>query len=383
MSARGLRILVVGLVAGALAAMTPTPAPAQPGLGEPVGQCTPPSNTPITVESWAQRRMSAARVWPLTRGDVLVGVVDTGVSAAAPSLAGAVLPGTNLAGGPGDGDCFGRGTFIASLIAARPSGPFAGVAPAARIFPVRVSDNPPRIVDHAGLSVAIGDGIRAAADAGAKVVAVGLVSTIGVPELEAAIAYAAEHDVLVIAPAAVPRNGQLAFPARLPGVVAVAPLGEDGVVGNATLGADPNLAAPAHDLVGVAPSGGGHRSGSANELAVGYVAGAAALVRAYHPALSAREVADRLYAGADQPSTTVPDKRIGHGVVEPFTAVTLVPDADPPGTPPAEDLAVPQLTTSDHAPANRALWLAGIVTAVALLVAGPAAAAGSRRRRAE
>jgi hypothetical protein len=367
--------------------MTPTPASAQPGLGEPVGQCTPPSNTPITIESWAQRQMSAARVWPLTRGDILVGVVDTGVSAAAPALAGAVLPGTDLAGGRGDEDCFGRGTFIASLIAARPSGttgvPFAGVAPAARIFPVRVSDNPPRIVDHAGLSVAIGDGIRAAVDAGAKVVTVGLVSTIGVPELEAAIAYAAEHDVLVIAPAAVPRNGQLAFPARLPGVMAVAPLGEDGVVDNAILGADPDLAAPAHDLVGVAPSGSGHRLGSANELAVGYVAGAAALVRAYHPALSAREVADRLHAGADQPSTTVPDKRIGHGVVEPFTAVTLVPDADPPGTPPAEDLAVPQLTAPDHAPANRALWLAGIVTAVALLVAGPSAAAASRHRRAE
>jgi membrane-anchored mycosin MYCP len=38
---------------------------------------------------------------------------------------------------------------------------------------------------------------------------------------------------------------------------------------------------------------------SGNELAVAYVAGAAALVRAYYPALSADEVTDRLLNGAD------------------------------------------------------------------------------------
>jgi membrane-anchored mycosin MYCP len=383
----GPRARLIGLAAGMVLAVPPTPVWAQPGLGEPVGQCTPPSETPISEESWAQRRLDPTRVWPLTRGDVLVGVVDTGVSAAAPALAGAVRSGTNLVGGRGDDDCFGRGTFIAALIAARPSGsdsvPFAGIAPDAQIFPVRVSDNPPRIIDHAGLSAAIGDGIRACVDAGAKVVAVGLVSTIGIPQLDAAVAYAAERDVLVVAPAAVPRSGQLAFPARIPGVLAVAPIGADGTVPNVILGADPKLAAPAQDLVGVSPRGGGQRVGSGNELAVGYVAGAAALVRAYHPGLSARQVAERLYAGADQPSTAVPDKDVGYGVVEPFAAVTLVPDADLPRDPPADDLTVPQLSAPDHEPSNRALWLAGIVTAVALLVAGPAAAAASRRRRAE
>lgn len=378
---------LTALLATVLVAVTPMPAEARTGdLGEPVGQCTPPSRTPIDNESWAQRRMGAERVWPLSRGDVLVGVVDTGVSAEAPTLAGAVRSGTDLAGGRGDGDCFGRGTFIASLIAGRPSDsehvPFTGLAPAAEIFPVRVSDNPPRILDHAGLSVAIAEGIRSAVDAGAEVVAVGLVSTIGVPELAEAVEYATAHDVLVIAPAAVPRKGQLAFPARHPDVVAVAPIGEDGPLQSAVLGTDPDLASPAHDLIGVAPEGDGHRTSSANQLAVAYVAGAAALVRDYHPALSARQVAERLYAGADQPSTAVPNERIGHGVVEPLAAVTLVPDSELPRTPPAEDLTMPQVVSPDPTPSNRALWLAGIATAVALLIAGPAAAAAARRRRA-
>ncbi|GAB1515285.1 S8 family serine peptidase [Actinophytocola sp. KF-1] len=379
-----MRAVLIGAVLGVTAAFTPVlPAAAQP---PPAGQCTPPSTTPITHESWAQQRMDADRAWPLTRGDVVVGVVDTGVSAAAPALKGAVLRGTNLAGGPGNDDCFGRGTFIASLIAARPSDnpdvPFTGIAPAARIFPVRVHDEPPKIQDHAWLARAIGDGIVAAVDGGARVVAVGLVATLDMPELRAAAAYAAQRDVLVVASASVPKRGQLAFPARIPGVLAVAPVGPDGPVSSPIYGADPTLAAPAQNLIGVAPRGAGHREASGAELSVAYVAGTAALVRAYYPALSAREVADRLTGTADHPSTALPNKLIGYGVVDPFAAVTIVPDADAAPTPAAEDLTVPKPPAPDDAPAGRALWLAGGVTAAALLLAGPTVAAAARRRRA-
>lgn len=204
-----MKTVLIGAVLGIVAAFTPV-LPASAVAQPPVGQCTPPSETPITEESWAQQRMGADRAWPLTKGDVIVGVVDTGMSAVAPALAGAVLPGTDLTGGAGDGDCFGRGTFIASLVAARPSAnpdvPFTGVAPAARIFPVRVSDDPPKILDHAGLAISIGDGIRAAVDGGARVVAVGLVATLDMPQLRAAVAYAAERDVVVIASASVPKR---------------------------------------------------------------------------------------------------------------------------------------------------------------------------------
>jgi hypothetical protein len=374
-------MLMIGAVLAATAVTTPVAA-AQP----PVGQCTPPSETAMTEESWAQQRMGAGRAWPLTTGDVIVGVVDTGVSAQSPALAGAVLPGTDLREGPGDDDCFGRGTFIASLIAARqnadPDVPFSGVAPGAQIFPVRVSDDPPKILDHAGLARDIGAGIVAAVDGGSKVVAVGLVATLDMPELRAAVAYAAERDVLVVAPASVPKKGQLALPARIPGVLAVAPVGPDGPIRSPIYGADPIIAAPAQDLIGVAPRGAGHRVASGNELAVGYVAGAAALVRAYHPTLSARDVADRLLGTADHPSTPLPNKLVGYGVVDPYAAVTTIPNGDAPATPGRENLAVPKPPAPDEGPANRALWLAGGVTGAALLLAGPVIAVAARRRRA-
>ncbi|MEU3269277.1 S8 family serine peptidase [Saccharomonospora sp. NPDC006951] len=378
-----MRTALLAAVCGLVLTALPVPR----AEAQPAGQCTPPSTTAITETSWAQQRMGAERAWPLTKGDVIVGVVDTGVSAEAPVLKDAVLPGTDLSGGTGDGDCFGRGTFIASLIAARPGTdpdvPFTGVAPEARIFPVRVSDDPPKIQDHAGLAADIGEGIKAAVDGGAKVVAVGLVATLDMPELRAAVAYAQQRDVVVVGAASVPKKGQLAFPARIPGVVAVAPLGPEGAVSRPDYGADPTIAAPAQDLIGVAPQGEGHRVASGDELAVGYVAGAAALVRSYYPALSATGVVDRLYEGADQPSTELPNDLIGYGVVNPFSAVTTIPNTEPPGTAPPENLSVPRPATPDPGPANRALWLAGGITAAALLLAGPAIAAAARRRRAE
>jgi len=372
-------LLGIAAAAGIVLAFAPAPASAQP---PPTGACTPPSTTVIEQESWAQQRMAADRVWPLTTGSGIVGVVDTGVSAGAPALAGAVLPGTDLADGPGDGDCFGRGTFLAGLIAARPgSGPFTGIAPGVRVFPVRVTDDPPKIIDHYGLAQSIGAGIVAAVEGGARVVAVGLVATIEAPDLKSAVAFAAERDVLVIASASVPKNGQLAFPARLPGVLAVAPVGPDGPVANPVYGTEPALAAPGQDLIGIAPEGAGHRVASGGELAVAYVAGAAALVRSYYPSLTAPEVAERLLATADQPAGTLPNKFVGYGVVDPFAAVTTVLNTDPPASPIREHLVVPLPERPDTAPANRALWFAGGVAAVALLVAGPSVVAATGRRR--
>ncbi|MET0133896.1 MAG: S8 family serine peptidase [Kibdelosporangium sp.] len=348
----------------------------------PVGQCAPPSQQVNEQMSWAQRRMASDRVWPLTRGTGIVGVVDTGVSAEAPALAGAVLPGTNLVGGRGDGDCFGRGTFIAGLIAARPAGgPFTGVAPGVRVFPVRVSDDPPRIQDHAALATAIGNGIRASVDAGARVVAVGLVATLGVPQLEQALAYAAQRDVVVVASVSAPRSGQLTFPARYPGVLAVAPIGPTGPPQQLLHGAQPILAAPGQELVSIGPRGPGHRGASGGELAVGYVAGVVALVRSYHPALKASQVIERLTATADPPGGAVPDEAVGFGVVNPFAAVTTLMDTGPPPRPVTEHLAVPHVAVPDEGPARRALWFAGAIAAVALLAVGPAVAVAQRRSR--
>ncbi|WP_434453092.1 S8 family serine peptidase [Lentzea sp. E54] len=338
----------------------------------------------VESESWAQRRMAASRAWSLAEGAVRVAVVGTGVSAQAPALAGAVLRGTDLANGAGDSDCSGHGTFLAGLLAARPveGSAFTGVAPAAEVLPVKVTDNPAN-VDPARLA----RGVRAAVDGGARVIAVGVVTAVDDQALRAAVADAVARDVVVVAPAAVPKEGERAYPAALPGVLAVAPVGPGGGDAKGSLGADPTLAAPAEQLVGIAPSGAGHRTGSAPELAVAFVAGAAALVRDYHDALPASGVAERLLATADRPAGPVPNPLVGHGIVDPVAAVTTVLAAGESEKSPAavERLVVPMPAQVDPGPARRAMWFVGILVAGVALLGGRAAliALGRHQRTGE
>ncbi|GGS30414.1 hypothetical protein GCM10010171_24940 [Actinokineospora fastidiosa] len=240
--------------------------------------------------------------------------------------------------------------------------PGTGVAPGVRILPVRVADEPGEVSPER-----LAAGIVAAVEGGASVIAVGVVATRDSAGLRAAVELARQRDVLVVASARVREDGEVAFPAALPGVLSVAPIGPDGPVADVRLGARPDLAAPAVDLIGIAPSGAGHRVASGAELAVGPVAGAAALVRDYHRDLTAPQVAARLVATADRPVA-------GVGVVDPVAAVTtILTDATPP--PLAEErLAIPKPAEPDTGPLHRALWFA----AVAIVVAVPLAAV--RRR---
>ncbi|PPK63195.1 subtilase family protein [Actinokineospora auranticolor] len=279
-------------------------------------------------------------------------------------------------GGPADTDRSGHGTFVAGLIAARPvprSG-FVGLAPAATILPIRVTGDP-GAVDPDRLAA----GIRRAVDSGARVVAVGLIGTGDTPALRAAVTAARERDVLVVASAAVRRVGQRAFPASLDGVLAVSPVGPDGLAKSVLLGARPALAAPAEQLVGIGPSGSGHRLAAGPELAVGYAAGAAALVRARHPALTAAETITRLTDTADAPAA--PDPTIGAGVVNPVAAVTTIAPEPRRTTPPSEHIAIPDRSTVDKRPARVAVWFVAGLAALTLVATGAVTAVAHARRR--
>ena len=80
-------------------------------------------------------------VWRSTRGaGVTVAVVDTGVDSGSADLAPNLLPGRNVYDGNGDtSDGAGHGTTVASVIAAPAgNGGYVGIAPEAKILPVKV-----------------------------------------------------------------------------------------------------------------------------------------------------------------------------------------------------------------------------------------------------
>lgn len=370
------------LVAGLLGLLPAAPAYAQPSSsgGAPVETepcLSPPVSTDPSVP-WAQKQLAPERVWPLTDGSgVTVAVVDTGVDANVPQLRGMVLPGidtTQPGRRPADTDCFGHGTFVAGIIAATPAGGtgYAGVAPGVRILPVRcaTTDTPnlPGALTPDGMAL----GIRAAVDEGARVINVSASTTEQNPALADAVAYAARRDVVIVASAAnSAKNGDpVTYPAAYPSVIAVGAVNEAGQHADfSQTGPFVSLVAPGVDVLGLGPGGPGHWKGSGTSYSAPFVAGVAALVRAYRPDLSAAQVKHRLLATASHPAVALPDPALGWGMVNPLAAVTTVLPAEagtePVAVVPPDAVAAPVVPRDELGPV---LVVAGMVGAVCLVL---------------
>src|SRR5262245_22295030 len=109
-------------------------------------QSAPPTGPVIADIPWPQARYDLTAIGQLSQGaGTLVAVIDSGVDATNPQLAGgAIQDGGDLLDTTGDGrdDCVGHGTAVASIIAARPvdGAGLRGLAPASKILAVRVSE---------------------------------------------------------------------------------------------------------------------------------------------------------------------------------------------------------------------------------------------------
>ncbi|MFC3452593.1 type VII secretion-associated serine protease mycosin [Amycolatopsis speibonae] len=325
-------------VSPASAQQTPAPLPSnQKG-------CLPAPTSTEGGMPWAQRRLVPDSVWPLTKGaGVIVGVVDTGVDAGTAQLSdGRVMRGLDVTTPerkPADDDCFGHGTFVAGIIAAsaRQGTGFSGIAPEATILPIRCAvatqDGSPPVLT----SVEMANGIRAAVDGGARVINISASTSVPDQGLAEAVEYAARSDVVVVASAAnsALQGDPVTYPASYPSVIAVGAIDEAGKKADfSQTGEFVSLVAPGVGVTSVGPRGAGHWLGSGTSYAAPFVAGAAALVRAYHPSLSAGQVKRRLEATADHPATKVPDPGLGWGTVNVTAAVTtILPEESAAGMP--------------------------------------------------
>lgn len=289
--------------------------------------------------AWHLAAVGAPEAWSVATGaGVTVAVVDSGVDADHPALAGSVLPGRSYVDvdpgaeprllafgadpGPvyerafGQADPVGHGTAVAGLIAGGAGSAHPGVAPDAQILPVRVLDDENRYHD----SAMVGAAVEWAVDNGADIVNLSLGGHYDSPAFAEAIAYAEQRDVLIVACTGNQGADEPAedvwFPARVSQVLAVT--GSD--VGGerwrtAVTGAETDLAAPGAELVAPQP-GGGYKTVTGTSFASAVVSGAAALVRSAHPEWSADQVRRALTA------TAVPGgPGLGAGVVDVAAAV--------------------------------------------------------------
>ncbi|EME65646.1 peptidase S8/S53 subtilisin kexin sedolisin [Amycolatopsis decaplanina DSM 44594] len=263
-------------------------------------------------------------------------MVDTGVDGTTPQLSdGRVKPGVDVTTPerkPANDDCFGHGTFVAGIIGAavRPGTGFAGVAPEATILPIRcaitTADGSPPVLTATEMA----KGLRDAVDGGARVINISASTDTPDEDLADAVRYAAQRDVVVVASAAntAQQGDPITYPASYPTVIAVGAIDITGKKADfSQTGKFLSLVAPGVGVTSVGPGGAGHWVGSGTSYAAPFVAGVAALVRAYRPQLSAEQVKHRLEATADHPAAALPDAQLGWGTVNAMAAVTtLLPE---------------------------------------------------------
>jgi len=289
-------------------------------------------NDPLLGSQWGWRRLGGPSLRTVGDGGTLVvAVLDTGVDAAHPDLAGRVLAGWDSMNPAGDGrrDPNGHGTHVAGIIAAGVDNAegIAGVAPGVRILPVRVLD-----ASGNGDDDELALGIIWAVDHGADILNLSIGGAVPSALLEGAIDYALDAGVLVVVAAGnAGASGNVpSYPAAYPQVLAVgATDSADRRAIFSNTGSYLDIAAPGSWIVSTWP-GGRYQTSSGTSMAAPFVSAAAALVQA-RTGLRGRALGVRLVADAVDLGTPGRDDEFGAGLVNPLALIGAVPEPIPVG----------------------------------------------------
>ncbi|KUM67081.1 serine protease [Streptomyces curacoi] len=287
----------------------------------------------VRDQQWVLDVFAMKDTWAETQGEgVTVAVVDSGVDATHPDLAGQVLAGKDFTGGGNaHEDKMGHGTVMASIIAGHGHGPgnasgMMGLAPKAKILPLRAIRTEKDPMHDETWAAAV----RYAVDQGAKVINMSFGNDGGktLSDGRAAIAYAQAHDVVVVAAAG--NDGSIAVdePAALPGVVAVGAVDKSGNRWDGSnTGKGLTLMAPGVEILGADTTRSQQYSLSRGTSdAAAFVSATAALVRSKYPELTAGQVINRLVKSASflgHKGLKAPDEEYGYGIIRPRQAVTM------------------------------------------------------------
>ncbi len=282
-------------------------------------------------------------VWRRTRGaGVTVAVVDTGVDRGNADLAPNLLPGRNLYAGNDDtSDGAGHGTVIASVIGAPAgNGGYVGIAPEARLLPVKVLGGSS---GQDWSDAAVVRGVEYSLARGAKVInlSLGGLNT-PIAGIARALADAQRAGALVVIAAGNdgvdlddPRYTESPDGFGLTNTLTVA-----NFTTRNTLAADSNYGARHVQIASLGAVLWGDYPGSAtggylggSSAAAAAVSGVAALLLAADPAATAAQVRRAVIVGANTEVPALHGKVEANGLLSATGALTAL--ADPDSTPPS------------------------------------------------
>jgi type VII secretion-associated serine protease mycosin len=369
----------------------------------------------IRTKQWHLDAMQAEDMWKTSTGQgVTVAVIDTGVDASHPDLQGQVVAGLDLAPGGGDGrtDHDGHGTGMAAVIAGTGklnggNGAF-GLAPGAKILPIRVPDGGEKgsRQDQAdAYQQPASEAIRFAADHNAKIINISQGVIAGSDQLTDAVKYALDKGALIFAGTGNDGDSDLAFPAATPGVVAVGAVDKNGKKTKVSqYGPQVDLVAPGEDIVASCTSETRVCESSGTSDATAIASASAALLWAEHPEWTNNQVLRVMLETAGRPKTGKRTDYVGYGVVRPRVALTTPVDPGPADEYPLSDFAASgsSSTPEPSKPAagsekdetqppaasssvsddggNTGLWI-GLAVGAAVVLGGVAAGVMRSRRR--
>jgi subtilisin family serine protease len=323
-----------------------------------------PNDTLYAGYQWSLPAINAPAAWDITTGSstVIVAVIDTGVDATHPDIAGKITSGANagynfVSNNTNTADDQSHGTFVASIIAANTNNSQggAGVCWSCKIMPVKVLDS-----TGSGSSFNVAQGVDWAVAHGAKVINLSLGSGMSDASLQTSVTNAWNAGVVVVAAAgnnagsgSTADDGVL-YPAAYSNVIAVASSNSSNVRSSfSNYGPEIDVTAPGEGVLGAdcncAGHGGYYATGSGTSFASPHVAGAVALLIA-NGVTDKNQIVSRLTTTATNMEGAGFDNNTGWGLINVQAALQgAASTATPTATPTRTNTPTPTRTNTPTA----------------------------------
>ena len=267
--------------------------------------------------------------WSLTRGaeEVVVGVVDTGVTLTHPDLEGHLVEGYNVVDPSKPPiDDVGHGTHVAGVVSALVDNGqgVAGMTWYNKVMPVKVLDS-----TGMGSTYSVAEGIIWATDHGAKVINMSLGNYASANFLHDAIRYAYDRDVVLIAATGNDNTSQPGFPAAYPEVFAVSATNQGQEKASfSNYGDYVDVVAPGENIASTYTEN-QYAALSGTSMASPHVSALAALIRSANPSLKNTEVYEIMRKSAVDLGPVGRDAYFGYGQIDVERALRLATGQQP------------------------------------------------------
>ena len=285
---------------------------------------------------WALDRLAIEVVHrDVTGSGIVVAVVDTAIAAGHNDLVGKMVDGYDfVTNRPIDVQAVANarssidhGTMVAGIIAADADGDgITGIAPGARIMPVRVVAD-----DGQGSTVQLAAGIRWAVDNGADVINVSIRSTTDSAGVRSAVDHAVNNGVIVVASAGNTTVAGPFYPASLPNVIAVGASDVSGAhYAGSPVSAAVEVVAPGADIITASGIGvDQYQRGWGTSFAAPHVSGVVAIMREIAPQATLGEVREALHRTARDLGAPGRDDTFGYGELDAVGALMWIDRRNP------------------------------------------------------